>query len=111
MSNIVIDIAAEFTGKKAFKQAETSTDKLSKGVKSLAKTLGVAFSATAVLNYAKASVKAAAEDEKAQKQLALALKNVGLGEMLLPQKHISRSYNPNSGCLMTTFVRPISSSR
>jgi hypothetical protein len=79
MSNIVIDIAAEFTGKKAFKSAETSTDKLSKGVKSLAKTLGVAFSATAVLNYAKASVKAAAEDEKAQKQLALALKNVGLG--------------------------------
>jgi hypothetical protein len=45
----------------------------------MAKTLGVAFSATAVLNYAKASVKAAAADEKAQKQLALALKNVGLG--------------------------------
>jgi hypothetical protein len=79
MANIVIDIAAEFTGKNAFKQAETSTDKLSKGIKNVAKTLGVAFSATAVLNYAKASVKAAAADEKAQKQLALALKNVGLG--------------------------------
>jgi hypothetical protein len=79
MSNIVIDIAAQFTGKGAFKQAETSTEKLTAGVKSLAKTLGVAFSATAVLNYAKASVRAAAEDEKAQKQLALALKNVGLG--------------------------------
>jgi hypothetical protein len=79
MANIIIDIAAEFTGKNAFKQAETSTDKLSKGIKNVAKTLGVAFSATAVLNYAKASVKAAAADEKAQKQLALALKNVGLG--------------------------------
>jgi len=79
MSNIVIDIAAQFTGKGAFKQAETSTEKLTAGVKSLAKTLGVAFSATAALNYAKASVRAAAEDEKAQKQLALALKNVGLG--------------------------------
>jgi hypothetical protein len=79
MSNIVIDIAAEFTGKKAFKQAETSTDKLSKGVKSLAKTLGVAFSVQQVLAFGKASVKAAAADEKAQKQLALALKNVGLG--------------------------------
>lgn len=79
MANIVIDIAAEFTGKNAFKQAETSTDKLSKSLKNVAKTLGVAFSATAVLNYAKASVKAAAADEKAQKQLALALKNVGLG--------------------------------
>jgi len=79
MSNIVIDIAAQFTGKGAFKQAESSTDKLTKNVKNMAKTLGVAFSATAVLNYAKASVKAAAADEKAQKQLALALKNVGLG--------------------------------
>jgi hypothetical protein len=79
MANIIIDIAAEFTGNKAFKSAETSTDKLTKNIKNMAKTLGVAFSATAVLNYAKASVKAAAADEKAQKQLALALKNVGLG--------------------------------
>ncbi len=79
MSNIVIDIAAEFTGKGAFKKAETSTDKLTKNVKSLAKTLGVAFGAQQVLAYGKAAVKAAAADEKAQKQLALALKNVGLG--------------------------------
>jgi hypothetical protein len=79
VSNIVIDIAAEFTGKNAFKKAETSTDKLSKGVKSLAKTLGVAFGTQQILAYGKAAVKAAAEDEKAQKQLALALKNVGLG--------------------------------
>ena len=35
MSNIVIDIAAEFTGKNAFKQAETSTDKLTKNIKGL----------------------------------------------------------------------------
>ena len=78
MANIVIDIAAEFQGKGAFKQAETSTDKLTKNVKSLAKTLGVAFGAQQVLAFAKASVQAAAADEKAQKQLALALKNVGL---------------------------------
>jgi len=79
VSNIVIDIAAEFTGKGAFKKAETSTDKLSKGVKSLAKTLGVAFGTQQILAYGKAAVRAAAADEKAQKQLALALKNVGLG--------------------------------
>jgi hypothetical protein len=79
MANIVIDIAAEFTGKNAFKQAESSTDKLTKNLKSVAKTLGVAFSVQQVLAFGKASVKAAAEDEKAQKQLALALKNVGLG--------------------------------
>ena len=79
MANVIIDIAAEFTGKKAFKQAETSTDKLTKNLKSVAKTLGVAFSVQQVLAFGKASVQAAAADEKAQKQLALALKNVGLG--------------------------------
>ena len=35
---LVISLAAEFVGKPAFKQAETATDKLSKGVKNLAKT-------------------------------------------------------------------------
>jgi hypothetical protein len=79
MANIVIDIAAEFTGKGAFKQAENSTDKLGKNLKSLAKTFGVTFGAAQVLAFGKASVQAAAADEKAQKQLALALKNVGLG--------------------------------
>jgi hypothetical protein len=77
--SVRIDIAAEFTGKKAFRQADTSTAQLSKNVKNLAKTFGVAFSVTKVLAYAKASVKAAAADQKAQQQLALALKNVGLG--------------------------------
>ena len=77
--SVRIDIAAEFTGRKAFKQADTSTAQLSKNVKNLAKTFGVAFSTAKVLAYAKASIKAAAEDAKAQKQLALALKNVGLG--------------------------------
>jgi hypothetical protein len=76
--SVVINIAAEFTGKKSFKQAETATDKLSKSVKSLAKTFGLAFGTAAVIGYAKASVKAAAADQKAQQQLALALKNVGL---------------------------------
>ena len=79
MATVKIDLAAEFTGKKAFKQAETTTEKLGKSVKSLAKTFGLAFGAAKVLAFAKASVQAAAKDEKAQKQLALALKNVGLG--------------------------------
>lgn len=79
MSNIVIDIAAEFTGNKAFKQAETSTDKLSKGVKSLAKTLGLAFSVTAVVAFGKAAVKAFSEDEAAAMRLSKAVENLGLG--------------------------------
>jgi hypothetical protein len=76
---ILIDVAAEFTGKKAFKQAESATDKLTKSAKTLGKTLGISLGAAAVLGFAKASVKAAAADQKAQQQLALALKNVGLG--------------------------------
>jgi len=79
MANVFIDILAEFTGKKAFKQADSATEKLTKNVQTLAKTFGVAFSATAVLAYSKNAIKAAAADEKAQNQLALALKNVGLG--------------------------------
>lgn len=75
---ILIDLAAEFTGAKAFKQADSATAKLTKGVKTLAKNLGLAYGTAAILGYAKASVKAAADDQKAQAQLALALKNVGL---------------------------------
>ena len=77
-ADVKIDIAAEFTGKKAFRQAETATDKMSKNVKKLAGALGLAFGGQAILSYGKKAIKAAAEDEKAQKQLALALKNVGL---------------------------------
>jgi hypothetical protein len=90
-SAISVIIAAEFVGKPAFKSAETSTEKLNKSVKSLAKSLGLAFSVGAVLAFAKASVRAAAEDEKAQKQLALALKNVGLGrDIASSEEYISR---------------------
>jgi hypothetical protein len=78
MANVMIDIAAEFVGNKAFKQAETATDKLTKGVKTLAKTFGLAFGTAQVIAFGKASIKAAAADQKAQQQLALALKNVGL---------------------------------
>jgi hypothetical protein len=78
MPNILIDLAAEFTGKKAFDKAGKSTTGLEKSVKSLGKTLGLTFSTAAVLAYGKASVKAAAADLKAQQQLALALRNVGL---------------------------------
>ncbi|CAB4161712.1 hypothetical protein UFOVP1201_22 [uncultured Caudovirales phage] len=78
MSNIVIDIAAEFVGKKAFKQADTATQKLGKSAKGLARNLGLAFGTAAVLAYSKAAIRASAADTKGQSQLALALKNVGL---------------------------------
>jgi hypothetical protein len=78
MSNIVIDIAAEFTGNKAFKQAETSTDKLSKGVKKLAGALGLAFSTRAIVNFGKLAVKASLEQQAEQNRLNQLLK-VGVG--------------------------------
>ena len=78
-ADVKIDIAAEFTGKKAFKQADTATQKLTSGVKKLAGAVGLAYGTQQILAFGKASVKAAAADQKAQQQLALALKNVGLG--------------------------------
>jgi hypothetical protein len=78
-ADVRIDIAAQFVGKPAFDKAETATDKMTKNVKKLAGALGLAFGGQQILAYGKKAIKAAAEDEKAQKQLALALKNVGLG--------------------------------
>jgi hypothetical protein len=75
---ILIDVAAEFTGKKAFSNAEKATQKLEKSAQNLGRTLTRTLGTAAILAYSKASVKAAAADLNAQKQLSLALKNVGL---------------------------------
>jgi len=74
MSNVAINIAAEFIGKKAFKAAETSTDKLSRSVKRLAGSLGVAFGVRGIGR----SIKAFAEDDKAAQALGQTLNNLGL---------------------------------
>ena len=77
-TDLVVNIASQFLGKKAFLDADKATKKLTGSVKNLGRTLGVSLSAAAVLAYGKASVKAASEDIKAQKLLANSLKNVGL---------------------------------
>jgi hypothetical protein len=77
--SVRIDIAAEFTGKKAFKQADTATAKLTKSVKSLAGGLGIAFGTKAVINFGKQAVKAFAEDEAAASRLSNAVDNLGIG--------------------------------
>ena len=82
MSNIVIDIFAEFTGKKAFKQAETSTEKLTKGVKRLAGAAGLAFGTAQVIAFGKASVKAALDAQAQQERLANIVKvTVGASQL------------------------------
>jgi hypothetical protein len=77
MANVKIDIAAEFTGNKAFKQAETASQKMEKSVTKLGKQLASVFAASKLYAFGKASVKAFAEDEKAARSLALALANTG----------------------------------
>ena len=75
---LAINIKAIFTGKKAFKEADTATNKLAKGAVNLAKSLGVAFSVRAVVQYTKAAAMAAAADQQAQAILSNNLKNLGL---------------------------------
>jgi hypothetical protein len=79
MANIVIDVAAEFTGKKAFDQAQKSTFNLEKSAKKLAGAFGIAFGTTAIVNFSKAAVKAFAEDEAAAIRLNRAVENLGIG--------------------------------
>jgi hypothetical protein len=76
---VAINIGSEFTGKKAFKQAETATTKLQKGVKNLAKSLGLAFSVTALVAFSRKSVRAFQDAEREAAQLASALEAINLG--------------------------------
>jgi hypothetical protein len=75
---LAINVKATFTGKKAFKEADTATAKLSKSAIKLGKSLGVAFSVRAVVQYTKAAAMAAAQDQQAQAILSSNLKNLGL---------------------------------
>ena len=78
MADLRIDIASEFVGAKAFKQADTATSALSKQVTRLAKSylsvVGVQKLMRAQLNAAKAF----AADDKAARVLSRSLNNLGL---------------------------------
>lgn len=76
--SLLVQIAAEFTGKKAFKEADKGIANLTKSAKKMAGVLGVALSTTAVVNFGKESVKAFVEAEKANTRLAGVVKNLGL---------------------------------
>jgi hypothetical protein len=78
VSKIAIQIASEFTGSKAFKQAETSTQKLQRQVQSLGRSLGLALGTAAIIKFGKASVKAFAADDNAARSLSKTLQNLGL---------------------------------
>jgi hypothetical protein len=78
MSNVAINILAEFTGVGAFKKADKSVTKLQKSVKNLAGTLGLAFGTAAVVKFGKDAANAFITDQKEANRLATAVKNLGL---------------------------------
>lgn len=78
MADLRIDVAAEFKGKRAFKEADKAIFGLDKKVVQLGKSLGLALGTTAMVGYGKAAVKAFAADEAAARRLATAVDNLGL---------------------------------
>jgi len=78
MADLRVDIAAEFVGKKAFKDADNAALRLDKTIKKLGRTLGVTLGASAIIAYSKASVKAFSDDEAAARRLSSAVDNLGL---------------------------------
>ena len=76
--SVVINIAAEYTGKKAFNQADTAAKKLTKTVGDLAKGFGLAFGARQLAQYSKQAVNAFIADDKAARVLSRTLNNLGL---------------------------------
>lgn len=78
MADLRIDVAAEFRGKKAFKEADKATTGLEKAVGKLGKQLIAVFAVQKIAAFGKASVKAFIEDEKAVTKLNTAVKNLGL---------------------------------
>jgi len=78
MSNVAINIAAEYTGKPAFKEAQKSVQTLERTVKRFAGGLGIGLGLSAVTAFGKASVKAFAADEAAALRLSGAVNNLGI---------------------------------
>jgi hypothetical protein len=76
MANVVVSALATWNGK-ALKKAKQDVSVFDKQLKNFAKSVGVAFSATAIISFSKKAVNAFAEDEVAAKSLQLQLENTG----------------------------------
>lgn len=79
MADLRIDIASEFTGRKAFNQAGKATSKLEGQLKKFGGAMLAAFSVEQVVAFGKAAAEAFIEDQKGATRLANAVKNLGLG--------------------------------
>jgi hypothetical protein len=78
MADLRIDLAAEFKGKKAFKEADQAVTGLDRAVGKLGKQIAGVFAAQKLYAFGKASVKAFTQDEVAANRLATAVDNLGL---------------------------------
>jgi len=76
VANVVVSALATWNGK-ALRKAKQDVSVFNKQLQGLARTFGVAFSATAIVAFSKQAVKAFAEDELAARSLALQLENTG----------------------------------
>ena len=76
LPSMVVSALATWDGK-ALTKGQKQISGFEKGVKGLGKTLGLTFSAAAIINFGKASVKAYAENERSAKRLAGVVKNLG----------------------------------
>ena len=77
LPSLVVSAVSTWDGK-ALGKGQKQLGGFEKGIKSVAKTLGVTFGAAAMLAYGKNAVKAFAENEKSAKRLETVLKNLGL---------------------------------
>jgi len=77
-TNVKVDIAAEFVGKKAFNDAVKSTIGLNSQVKTLAKSYVGLFTAQRIGRASINAAKAFAQDDKAARVLTQSLDNLGL---------------------------------
>jgi len=105
MPNILIDVAAEFTGKKAFKDAGNSSINLEKTIKTLGKTIGLTFSAKSIIDFSRASIKAFADDDRAIKVLQNNLKNLGLAYQNGNAEHFIASMEKQAA-ISDSLLRP-----
>ena len=78
-ADVNIVIASEFVGKKAFKEADTATSRLTKQVNTLAKSYLGLYGAQRLATSLTNAAKAFAEDDKAARVLGQTLNNLGLG--------------------------------
>jgi hypothetical protein len=77
LPSLVVSAVSTWDGK-ALGKGQKQLGSFEKGIKNVAKTLGVTFGAAAMLAYGKNAVKAFAENEKSAKRLETVLKNLGL---------------------------------